>query len=92
MSEQDTKELLKPRTLMVAAIQLGVDNSVEMNLKESAKIQARDKRVPEIIRIVEQEHSDVSKNIMERNGILYSKDNNNYTYWRPVLPTELEIL
>jgi hypothetical protein len=77
---------------MVAAIQLGVDNSVEMNLKELAKIQARNKSVPEIIRIVEREHSDVSKNIMVRDGILYSKDNNNYTYCWPVLPTELEIL
>jgi hypothetical protein len=49
MSEQDTKKLLKPRSLMVAAIELGVDNSVERNLKELAKIQAQDKRVQEII-------------------------------------------
>jgi hypothetical protein len=40
MSEQDTKELFKPRTLMVATIELGVDNSVERNLKELAKVQA----------------------------------------------------
>jgi hypothetical protein len=80
MSEQDTKELCKPRTLMVAAIVLGVDNSVERNLKELAKIQAQDKRVQEIIRIAEQDHSDVRENIMVKDGILYSKNNHNYLY------------
>jgi hypothetical protein len=34
---------------MVVAIELGVDNSVERNLKELSKIQAQDKRVQEII-------------------------------------------
>ena len=43
--EQDTKELFKPRTLMVATIELGVYNSVERNLKELAKIQAQDERL-----------------------------------------------
>jgi hypothetical protein len=90
MSERDTKELLNPPTLMVAAIELCTENSVERSLKELAKIQARDKRIQEIIRLVEQEHLDVGENIMVEDGILYSKNNHNYPYWRPVLPTELE--
>src|SRR5215510_13846170 len=76
---------------MVATIELGVDNSVERNLKELAKIQAHNERLQEIIRIAEQDHADVSDNIMVKDGILYSRDSNRYPYWRPVLPTELEI-
>jgi len=59
---------------MVATIELGVDNSVERNLKELAKIQAHNERLQEIIRIAEQDHADVSDNIMVKDGILYSKD------------------
>jgi hypothetical protein len=92
MSEQDTKKLFKTRTLMVAVIELGVDNSVERNLKELAKIQAQDKRIRKIIRILEQEHPNVSEREYDgKNGILYNKDNNKYPYLRPVLSTELEI-
>jgi hypothetical protein len=41
MSEKDTKETFRPRTLMLATIELDVDNSLNRNLKELAKKQAQ---------------------------------------------------
>jgi hypothetical protein len=76
---------------MVAAINLGTDNSVEKSLKDLATFQARDKRIQEMIKIVEQKQNDASKNVVVQNNILYSNDSHKYPYWRPVLPTDLEI-
>ena len=88
---QNTKEFFKPRSLMVAAVELGVDKGVERKFKELAELQAQDKRVQEIVRIVKQDHADGSKKFMIKDGIVYGKENSSYPYWRPVLPTELEI-
>ena len=91
MCERETKELFKPKEVMVAAINLGIDSSVEESLKEIATFQARDKRIQEIIQSVERNQEGASKNVMVQNNILYSKDSHKYTYWRPVLPADLEI-
>jgi len=91
LCERDTEELFKPKELMVATINLGIDNSVGKSLKDLAMFQARDKRIQEIIQIVEQKQKDASKNVMLQNDILNSKDSHKYPYWRPVLPTDLEI-
>ena len=91
LRERDTKELFKPKGLMVATINLGTDNSVGKSLKDSATFQAWDKKIQEIIQIVQQKQKNASKNFMVQNDILYSKDSHKYPYWRPVLPTDLEI-
>ena len=91
LCERDTKELFKPKELMVATINLGIDNSVEKSLKDLATFEARDKRIQEIIQIVEQKQKDASKNFMVQKDVLYSKDSYKYPYWRPGLPTDLEI-
>ena len=57
-------ELFKPNGLMVATIILGIDNSVGKSLKDLATFEARDKRIQEIIQIVEQKQRDASKNFM----------------------------
>ena len=59
------------------------------NVVPDATFQARDKRIQEIIHIVEQKQKDASKNVMVQNDILFSKDSHKYPYWRPVLPTNL---
>ena len=61
------------------------------SLKELAELQAQDKRVQEIVRIVKQYYADGSKKFMIKDGIVYGKGTSSYPYWRPVLPTELEI-
>jgi hypothetical protein len=65
---------------MVAAINLGVDNSIEKSLKQLATFKAQDSRVQEIIRIVEQKQKDASKNVMVQNELLYSKGSHKYPY------------
>jgi hypothetical protein len=89
--ESDTKELFKPKGVMVVAINLRADNSVEKSLKEISKIQACNKRIQEVIRIVEQKPENSSKNIMVQNDVLYRNGSHKYPYWRPVLPIDLEI-
>jgi len=91
LCERDTKGLFKPKELMMATINLGIDNSVGKSLKDLATFEARDKRIQEIIQIVDQKQNDASKNSMVQNDILYSKDSHKYPYWRPVHPTDLEI-
>jgi len=72
LCECDTMELFKPKGLMVATINLGINNSVGKSLKDLATFQALDKRIQEIIQIVEQKQRDVSKNFMVQNDVLYS--------------------
>jgi len=91
LRERDTKELFKPKGLMVATINLGTENSIGKSLKDLATFQAWDKKIQEIIQIVQQKQKNASKNFMVQNDILYSKDSHKYPYWRPVLPTDLEI-
>ena len=88
---RDTKEPFKPKELMLATINLGIDNSVKKSIKDLATFQTRDKRIQKIIQIVEQKTKDASKNAIVQNDMLYSKDSHKYPYWRPVLPTDLEI-
>jgi len=92
LCERDCKELFKPKELEVPTINLGIDNSEGKSLKELARFQARDKRIQEIIQIVEQKQKDSNKNVMVQNDVLYNKKSHKYPYWRPVLPTDLEIL
>jgi hypothetical protein len=76
---------------MVPTTNLGIDNSVGKSLKELATFQAWDKRIQEVIQIVEQKHKHAIKNGMVQNDILNNKDGHKYAYWRPVHPTDLEI-
>jgi hypothetical protein len=76
---------------MVAAINLGNENSIEKSLKDLATFQARDKRIQEMIKIVEQKQNEASEIVVVQNNILYSKDSYKYPYWKPVLPADLEI-
>ena len=78
MCERDTKEHFKPKGMIVVALNVGVDNSVEISMKMLSTREANDKIFKELIRIVEQEPENSSKNIMVQNGILYSKDSHKY--------------
>ena len=78
LSECDAMELFKPKGLLVATINLGINSSVGKSLKDLATFQARDKRIQEIIQIVEQKQRDVSKNFMVQNDVPYSKDSHKY--------------
>ena len=91
LCEGDTKELFKPKEIVVSAINIGIDNFVERSHKELSTCQARVKIIQEIIRTVEQKQKNASKNVMVQNDILYNKDSHRYPYWRLVLPTDLEI-
>jgi hypothetical protein len=48
-------------------------------------------RPKDIIQVVKQQHAQSDGNCLLRHDFLYSKDSNNYPYWRPVLPTALEV-
>jgi hypothetical protein len=63
---------------MVPTINLGTDNSDGKTLKELATFHARDKRIQEIIQIVEQKEKDASRNVMVQNDILYKKDSHKH--------------
>jgi hypothetical protein len=92
LCERDTKELFKPKDMMVATINLGPDNSVERSLKELPTCQTRVKKIQEIIRTVEQKQENASKNVMVQNDILYKKNSHRYPYWVLSLPRILKSL
>jgi hypothetical protein len=91
LCEGDTKELFKPKKIVVSAINIGTDNFVERSHNELSTLQVRVKIIQGIIRTVEQKQKNASKNVMVQNDILYKKDSHRYPYWRLVLPTDLEI-
>jgi hypothetical protein len=61
LCERDTKEHFKPNDMMVAATNLDIENAIEKSLKELSTCPARNKRIQEIIRIVEQKPENASK-------------------------------
>jgi hypothetical protein len=81
LCEGDTKELFKPKEIVVSAINIGTDNFVERSYKELSTCQACVKIIQEIIRTVEQKQKNASKNVMVQNDILYNKDSHRYPYW-----------
>jgi hypothetical protein len=90
LTKHDKGERPKPKGIMVAARNLSIDDSVG-SLKDLAKCQAQDKRIHEVIQTVKLTPEAASRNYMVQDDILYSKDSHNYPYWRPVLPTDIEI-
>jgi hypothetical protein len=91
LSGSEMKGLSRPKDIMVAAINLGIDSSVWHSLRELAAFQARDPNIQEIMQAVKQQHAPLGGNYLLRHDVLYSKDSYNYPYWRPVLPTALEV-
>jgi hypothetical protein len=90
LSESDIKELTKPRGIMIAATVLCVDASVGRDLRDLAAFQARDPKIQKTVEKVKQLPEQLDGRYLIRHNVLYSKDSENYPYWRPVLPTELE--
>ena len=64
LCERDTKELFKPKDMVVATINLSNDNSVGGSLKELLTCQACEKGVQEIIRIVRRKQQNANKTVM----------------------------
>jgi hypothetical protein len=89
LSEKEIKELTQPREIVVAAVNLNIDSSVCSQLKNLAMYQARDPKICELIAALREQRLRRDRFMMPKD-ILHTKDNNNYPYWRPVLPTELE--
>jgi hypothetical protein len=75
--------LFKPKKLMVASINLGIDCSVEQCINDLASYQARDKRIRKLIQRVQQEHHDARRRFI-------FKDRQKCPYWIPLLPTEIK--
>jgi hypothetical protein len=67
-----------------------IDSTVGRKLKELADYQARDHRIQKVMQAVKQTQNSTGNKYLVRDDILYSKESDNYPYWRPVFPTELE--
>ncbi|KDR14850.1 hypothetical protein L798_11490 [Zootermopsis nevadensis] len=76
---------------MVADINLGIDTWIGRSLEELAAFQARDPKIQYIIQAENQRRVPSDVNYLLRHDVLYSKDSCNYPYWRPDLPTALEV-
>ncbi|KDQ71468.1 hypothetical protein L798_14128, partial [Zootermopsis nevadensis] len=90
LSESAVKELSGPRGMMVA-LDFGIDSTVGRKLRDLAVYQANDPKISKIMRAVKEPQAPTDRRYLVRRDILYSKDSANYPYWRPVLPTELEV-
>jgi hypothetical protein len=91
LNERDIKELSMPKEIMVVAINLDINPSVERYLGDLSKYQAADKKIQELIQAVKQNEVNPGERFLVKDGVLFIKDNLKYPYWRPILPAELEI-
>jgi hypothetical protein len=90
LSERESKELSRPRGIMIAAIDLGIDTSIGRNLNDLAVFQAQDPTIHKTVEAIKQRPTLSDERYLLRRDILYSKDSKSYPNWRPVLPSELE--
>jgi hypothetical protein len=91
LSESEIKDLSKPRGIVIAKIDLGIDTSVGRKLKDMAMYQGQDSRLQAIIEAVRQSKGQTNGRYLFRNDTLYCKDSMSHPYWRPVVPAELEV-
>jgi hypothetical protein len=84
LDAEEIKGLSRPKDIMVAAINLGIDTSIGRNLKALAAFQARDPKIQGIIQAENQRRVPSDRNYLLRHDVQYSKDSYNYPYWRPV--------
>jgi transposase InsO family protein len=90
LSEQDIKDLSRPREIMVTAIDLNIDKAIGKKLKDLATFQRRDPKLRAIIETTARTADQEGERYMLRQQVLYCKGGKNYPYWRAVLPAELE--
>jgi transposase InsO family protein len=89
VSEAVIRDLSKPRSITIAAIDLDIDGTVARKLKNLATFQKQDAKLQELINSTKLCQGQTDKYLV-RNDVLYFKDTRDHQYWRPVVPTALE--
>jgi hypothetical protein len=81
----------KKQDIQVAKIDLGISEGVVKQLNNLPKLQQGDPTLQKVIKNIQQEPDKWCGRYSFQQGILCSKDRRNYSYWRIMLPQELEI-
>jgi hypothetical protein len=74
LSERGIKELTRPRGIMAAVINLGIDTSVGRSLRDLGAYQVKDPKLLKIMEAVKQKQTPPDGRYLVRDGVLYSKD------------------
>jgi transposase InsO family protein len=91
LSESEIKELSKPRSILVAKIELELDTSIGEKLKNIGELQKREEGLKAIINHTRQLEGQTDGRFLVREGVLLRKDSTAYPFWRPVIPAALEV-
>jgi hypothetical protein len=90
LTEEGLNQLVRPKDILVSAINLNLDPNLKKELRDLAKHQLEDPRIHEIRRSLEVGTPTGIEKFMLRNGVLYCKDDRMHPYWRPLLPKNLQ--
>jgi hypothetical protein len=90
LTENEIKDLTKPRTLLVAKIELELDTAIGKKLKHLAEYQQKEGWLETIINRTRQQAGQTDGRYLVRGGVLLCKDSTNYDFWRPIIPAALE--
>jgi hypothetical protein len=80
----------KPREMLVAKIDLGLDKTLQKEIYDLSKQQATDPVLMEIRGELERNPAANKDRYMLRNQVLHCKDHRTHPYWRIMLPRQLE--
>jgi hypothetical protein len=90
LTKEQIKEITRPKELMVAPINLNLDQSIKRELKNIEEYQTRDPAIQSIKKRLETADSTVSRRYTTHNRIAYCKPYDQNPLWRVYLPETLE--
>jgi hypothetical protein len=90
LTKEQIKEITKPKKLMVAPINLNLDQAIKRELKNIEEYHTRDPAIQSIKKMLETGDSTLSRRNTTHNRIVYCKTNDQNRLWRIYLPETLE--
>jgi hypothetical protein len=90
LSPELVNALKRPRGVMIARIDLGLDLSIRGDIRNLAGLQERDPDLREIRRLITEGREGLKERFLVHEHLLYTVDTGNGTPWKVVIPRELE--
>jgi transposase InsO family protein len=90
LSRESLDLVRKPKEILVAKIDLGLDENLKKELASLSKHQLADPTLRKIREELESDPVKLKERYMIRDHVLYRKDDRTHPYWRAILPRQLE--
>jgi hypothetical protein len=91
LTPEQIKQLTRPKNIMVATIKVNIDPHIKKELKELAAFQDKDPYIKTLKDRIDNQTAKVQdEQYAILDGVIHCKKHKGYSFWRPMLPSNLE--